>query len=117
MINTKDPDRLVRVIGPVYRDAQGNVRGSYKERLMPYKSATSEHVRALGVTLVEEIAEGFTPDPRKNYTQVALEKAQKENAELMLELAELKKAKAKEGAKEIKTEANSKKTPVENGGN
>lgn len=96
MAEREDPNRMVKVIGPVYRDSQGNVKGTYKERDMPWKSATSEHVRALGVTIVNEIAEGFTADPRKSAGQAEAERLRAELEATKAKLAELEKATKKE---------------------
>ena len=96
MAEREDPNRMVKVIGPVYRDAQGNVKGDYKERELPWKTATSPAVRALGVTLVDDIAQGFTADPRKSEGQAEADRLRQENLDLQKRLAELEKGAKKE---------------------
>lgn len=87
-----DPHRMVKVIGPTYKDKQGDVKIQYRERDMPYSQAILPEVRQLGITIVDEIAEGLAPDPRKSAAQAEADKLRAQLLEAQAKLAELEKA-------------------------
>lgn len=88
----KDPNEMVWVRGPVYRDSSGNVVSHYPDRMIPRKEAESAHVRAAGIEMLDNISQGLIPDPMKSPTQAATEQLRQENLDLIERIAALESA-------------------------
>lgn len=105
---SKNPNELVWVRGPVYRDASGNVRSHYPDRQIPRKEAESAHIRAAGIEMLENIDSGLIPDPLKNPREAEAQRLREENLALHERIAALEAANApaKESAKKKNSDGN-----------